>query len=59
MDQMERKVFNILSKYKSDFSSKEFVPNFPSSDILMNFFIMTQKCKICNIGIESLEEFGN
>lgn len=49
MDQMERKVFNILSKYKSDFNSKEFVPNFPSSDILMNFFNITYDTKMQNM----------
>ena len=49
MDQMERKVVDILSKYKSRFNSKEFDPDSPSSDILMNFFDITYGIKMQNM----------
>ena len=49
MYQMEINVVNILSKYKSRFNSKEFAPDSPSSDILMDFFDITYDTKMQNM----------
>lgn len=49
MNQMERKVVDILSKYKSRFNSKEFASIFSSSDILMHFFNITYDTKMQNM----------
>lgn len=49
MDQIEINVVNILSQYKSRFNSKEFAPDSPSSDILMDFFDITYDTKKQNM----------
>ena len=49
IEQIERNVVNILSRYKSNFNSKEFAPIFSSSDILMDFFNITYDTKMQNM----------
>lgn len=49
IEQIERNVVNILSQYKSNFNSKEFATDSPSSDILMDFFDITYDTKKQNM----------
>ena len=49
IEQIERNAVNILSRYKSNFNSKEFAPIFSSSDILMDFFNITYDTKMQNM----------